>query len=49
MSGMTGELYLDDAGRIHRQLTWAKMERGKPRTLPGQAGNLVQDSGFTIY
>ncbi|OOG26469.1 LppC family lipoprotein [Thioalkalivibrio denitrificans] len=32
-TGLTGNLYLDDAGRIHRQLHWARFHRGTLRPL----------------
>jgi outer membrane PBP1 activator LpoA protein len=48
MSGMTGELYLDKNGQLHRRLSWAKMERGRPRTLPDAPRNLTQDTAIII-
>lgn len=44
MPGMTGELYLDDNGQLHRELVWAKIESGKPRTLPATTRGLTQDA-----
>ncbi len=34
--GATGTLYLDDDGRIHRKLAWARFVRGRPEPLPAQ-------------
>lgn len=34
MIGATGRLYLDQDGRIHRDLAWAVFERGVPVALP---------------
>jgi outer membrane PBP1 activator LpoA protein len=48
MAGMTGTLYMDDSGRLHRELTWAKMERGKPRTLPDMQRNPTEDVQIVI-
>ena len=31
--GRTGLLYLDEKGRVHRRLTWARFEHGLPRPL----------------
>ena len=31
--GLTGRLRLDEKGRVHRQLTWARFEHGLPRPL----------------
>ncbi len=33
LSGETGNLYLDDNNRIHRQLIWARFRRGVPHLL----------------
>jgi hypothetical protein len=33
LDGATGQLYLASDGRIHRRLSWAKMERGRPVAL----------------
>jgi len=43
LAGMTGDLYMGRDKRLHRRLTWAKMERGKPRTLPPDTRSLTQD------
>lgn len=32
--GATGTLYLDEDGRIHRKLAWARFVRGRPEPLP---------------
>jgi outer membrane PBP1 activator LpoA protein len=34
IDGATGRLYLDDDGRVHRYLAWARFERGTPVALP---------------
>ena len=34
--GATGTLYLDQDGRIHRKMAWAKFVRGRPEALPEQ-------------
>ena len=44
IQGMTGLLYLDRDGRIHRELRWARMERGQPRALPELPSSLTQDA-----
>jgi uncharacterized protein len=41
--GLTGNLYVDDAGRIHRQLHWAQFRRGDLRPLAPPA--LVEPTG----
>lgn len=33
LSGMSGNLYMDERGRVHRQLLWAKFRRGVPRLI----------------
>ncbi len=33
LSAATGNLYLDDSNRIHRQLLWARFKSGKPRLI----------------
>jgi outer membrane PBP1 activator LpoA protein len=33
LSAETGNLYIDDANRIHRQLLWARFRGGKPRLI----------------
>jgi outer membrane PBP1 activator LpoA protein len=48
MQGATGLLYLDRNGQIHRELRWARMERGKPRALPQRPGGLTQDAEITL-
>ena len=48
LAGMTGELYMDRDGRLHRRLSWAKMERGKPRTLPAIPRSLTRDADLII-
>jgi outer membrane PBP1 activator LpoA protein len=50
--GATGTLYLDEDGRIHRRMAWAKFVRGRPEALPDQdkflylLDELSPDSGF---
>ena len=34
IDGATGQLYLDEDGRIHRRLAWAQFQRGEPVPLP---------------
>lgn len=34
VDGATGQLYLDDEGRIRRKLAWAQFQRGEPVALP---------------
>jgi hypothetical protein len=34
IDGATGTLYMDEEGRIHRQLAWARFERGEPVAVP---------------
>jgi len=34
LDGATGQLYLDESGRIHRRLAWAQFQRGEPVPLP---------------
>lgn len=34
LEGLTGELTLDPAGRVHRGLVWTQMHNGEPRLLP---------------
>jgi len=46
LDGATGELFLDQYGRIHRRLAWAQFQRGEAVALPGQeeAGGPIQDT-----
>ncbi len=34
IDGATGRLHLDEDGRVHRYLAWARFERGTPAALP---------------
>ncbi len=45
LDGATGELFLDQYGRIHRRLAWAQFQRGEAVALPGQedVGGPIQD------
>ena len=43
VAGMTGQLYMDDDGRMHRKLSWARIERGRPRPLPDLPTPLAGD------
>lgn len=45
LDGATGELFLDQQGRIHRRLAWAQFQRGETVALPNQsaAGGPIQD------
>lgn len=45
IDGATGRLYLDDNGRVHRRLAWARFERGQPVAIPV---NSDRDRGWTI-
>jgi hypothetical protein len=42
--GMTGTLSIDNKGRIHRSLDWARIERSTPRLLPQLPLGLTQDA-----
>jgi hypothetical protein len=48
MEGMTGNIYLERNGRLHRTFAWAKMERGKPRALPDSQRGLTEDIELVI-
>jgi outer membrane PBP1 activator LpoA protein len=48
LQGMTGDIYMTRDGLLHRRLSWAKMERGKPRTLPDTSRSLTQDAEIII-
>jgi outer membrane PBP1 activator LpoA protein len=48
MSGMTGRLWSDAEGVIHRDLKWARIERGTPRTLPDIRRGLIQDAEIVL-
>ncbi|MDJ0805554.1 MAG: penicillin-binding protein activator [Gammaproteobacteria bacterium] len=43
MQGKTGNLYLDSQNRIHRQLAWAEMEKGRAR-ITGYAPRLERSN-----
>jgi outer membrane PBP1 activator LpoA protein len=45
LDGATGELFLDQYGRIHRRLAWAQFQRGEAVALPNQeeVGGPIQD------
>ena len=34
IDGATGQLYLDNEGRVHRKLAWAQFQRGEAVALP---------------
>ena len=34
VNGATGRLYLDEMGRVHRQLPWTEFQRGTPVAIP---------------
>lgn len=34
--GLTGNLHMDEAGRLHRDLNWARFERGRPVLVSGE-------------
>ncbi|MEE4185833.1 MAG: penicillin-binding protein activator [Gammaproteobacteria bacterium] len=51
LDGLTGKLYVDANGVLHRRLKWARIERGVPATLPDTpqtlgsgAENLAQEA-----
>jgi outer membrane PBP1 activator LpoA protein len=48
LQGMSGNLYMNRDGQLHRRLTWAKMERGRPRTLPDAPRGLTEDIELII-
>lgn len=48
MRGMTGTLTLDADGVIHRELKWARMERGATRTLPDIQRSLTDDADIVL-
>jgi len=48
MSGMTGRLWSDADGVIHRDLKWARIERGSVRTLPDIQRGLTQDAEIIL-
>jgi outer membrane PBP1 activator LpoA protein len=48
MDGMTGKLSADSNGVIRRELKWARMERGKTRTLPDARRGLTQDADVVL-
>ena len=45
LDGATGQLFLDQQGRVHRRLAWAQFQRGQAVALPGQeeTGGPIQD------
>jgi len=45
LDGATGELFLDQYGRVHRRLAWAQFQRGEAVALPNQeeVGGPIQD------
>jgi uncharacterized protein len=45
LDGATGELFLDQQGRVHRRLAWAQYQRGEAIALPDQeeVGGPIQD------
>ncbi len=48
LDGATGELFLDQQGRIHRRLAWAQFQRGEAVALPAQeeiGGPFLDNSG----
>ena len=48
MEGMTGRLHVDRQGILHRELKWARMERGTTRTLPDVPRSLMQDAEIVL-
>jgi len=45
LNGATGELFLDQQGRVHRRLAWAQFQHGEAVALPAQeeVGGPIQD------
>ena len=45
LDGATGQLFLDQQGRVHRRLAWAQFQRGQAVALPDQEeiGGPIQD------
>lgn len=45
LDGATGQLFLDQQGRVHRRLAWAQFQRGQAIALPDQEeiGGPIQD------
>jgi len=48
INGVTGQLRLDDNGQIHRELKWARIERGQPRVLPELPRSLTQEAEIAV-
>jgi outer membrane PBP1 activator LpoA protein len=48
INGVTGLLSVDRDGQLHRQLKWARMERGRPRVLPEMPSGLTQDAEIVL-
>ncbi len=47
IDGATGQLFLDDDGRVHRRLAWAQFQRGEPVPIPDpdELGAPIQEIG----
>ena len=45
--GVTGDLYLDKARRVHRELQWAQFQDGQPVALPDVAAALTNPQEIT--
>jgi outer membrane PBP1 activator LpoA protein len=43
LSGATGQLYLDANGQFHRELPWARIERGKAKLMEPLPENFESD------
>ncbi|MGI9290960.1 MAG: penicillin-binding protein activator [Gammaproteobacteria bacterium] len=48
LQGMSGRLSMNSDGQLHRELVWAKFERGRPRTLPDSQRGLTEDTELLI-
>ncbi|MBT8423280.1 MAG: penicillin-binding protein activator, partial [Gammaproteobacteria bacterium] len=48
MNGMTGTLWADSDGVVHRALKWARIEDGTTRTLPDAPRGLTQDAEIVL-
>lgn len=48
MNGMTGRLSADSDGVLHRELKWARIERGTTRTLPDVQRSLTRDAEIVL-
>ncbi len=47
--GLSGELSVDDAGVLHRYLTWAKFEKGLPKVTKERIIPIINEQAFNSY